>query len=69
MVYKKASYQITIEKINGFGKHPGLYIGKDNRLIKVASFGNEKKAKLFQAWLEHFVFDSTPLPDWSDGDD
>ena len=55
MTYNKKGVVISVDKIEGFGKNPGLWIGWENpnQLIKVASFGNEKKAKAFCKWLEY----------------
>lgn len=52
-----AGIAITVEKIEGFGKNPGLWIGtkEPNQLVKVASFGNEKKAELFVRWLDCLI--------------
>lgn len=57
MTYKKNDVLISIEKVEGFGKNPGLWIGtKDpNMRVKVASFGNEDKAEMFCKWLEYFL--------------
>ena len=55
MRYNKGGVIITVEKIDGFGKNPGLWIGTEdpNELVKVASFGSEDKARLFCKWLEY----------------
>lgn len=59
MVYKKGSAVISVEKVEGFGKNPGLYIGtvndKKNEFYKVASFGSDDKAKTFCKWFEYFM--------------
>lgn len=46
---------ISVEQIDGFGKNPGLWIGtgNPNQMVKVASFGSDKKAKLFCKWLDY----------------
>lgn len=56
-VYKRNDVSISVEQINGFGKNPGLWIGTDNpnQMVKVASFGNEDKAKLFCKWFEYIT--------------
>lgn len=53
--YEKGGCVITVERIDGFGKNPGLWIGTDNSLTKVASFGNEDKAQTFIKWLNYFL--------------
>lgn len=57
MTYNKAGIKIAIEKIDGFGKNPGLWIGTDNpnQMVKVASFGNEDKAAVFCKWFEYMI--------------
>ena len=57
MTYKRNGVIISVEKIDGFGKNPGLWIGSEdpNQLVKVASFGNEDKARLFCKWLEYLT--------------
>lgn len=58
MTYKRGGVYISIEKIDGFGKNPGLWIGTDNpnMQVKVASFGSEDKANTFCKWLD-FIFE------------
>ena len=54
MTYKRGTYAISVEQVDGFGKNPGLWIECNNVAVKVASFGNAEKAELFQnylAWL------------------
>ena len=53
MLYKKADVKIGVDWIDGFGKNPGLWIGTDNpnQMVKVASFGSQEKADLFEKWL------------------
>lgn len=55
MKYKRNDVSISVERIDGFGKNPGLWIGTDNpnQCVKVASFGSEDKAKLFCKWFEY----------------
>ena len=57
MQYKRNDVIISIEKIDGFGKNPGLWIGTENpnMMVKVASFGNEDKAQTFCKWLEYIT--------------
>lgn len=57
MQYEKGNVIISVEKIDGFGKNPGLWIGtKDpNKRVKVASFGSQDKANLFCKWLDYLM--------------
>lgn len=57
MQYKKADVKISIQRIDGFGKNPGLWIGTDNpnQMVKVASFGSQEKADLFEKWLSFML--------------
>ena len=51
----KGKVHIAVEQIDGFGKNPGLWIGRNNITVKVASFGNERKAEAFWKWLVYMV--------------
>lgn len=53
MTFNRGGIVISVEKIDGFGKKPGLYVGTRSCLNKVASFGNDKKAELFCRYLEY----------------
>lgn len=57
MTYNKGGVVISVDKIKGFGKNPALWIGWDDpfHLVKVASFGNEEKAKAFCRWFEYLI--------------
>ena len=58
---------ISIEQIEGFGKNPGLWIGRNNVQIKVASFGSQEKAEAFYNWLSFIVGaigDEQVIVDW-----
>ena len=55
MMYKRGKYGISVEKIEGFGKNPGLWIHRDNVSIKMASFGSEEKAEIFLKYLDWIV--------------
>ena len=57
MIYRYKDVTIAVEQIDGFGKYPGLWLGTDqpNEFVKVASFGNERKAKAFCKWFEYIV--------------
>ena len=46
---------ISIEHIEGFGKNPGLWIGRNNVQVKVASFSSQEKAEAFCKWLSFIV--------------
>lgn len=53
MTFNRGGIVISVDKIDGFGKMPGLYVGTKSCLNKVASFGNDKKAELFCRYLEY----------------
>ena len=55
MTYKRGQVSISIHQLDGFGKNPALWIGTENpnQMVKVASFGNEDKARLFCKWLDY----------------
>ena len=57
MTYKRGQVSISVHQLDGFGKHPALWIGTEepNQMVKVASFGNEDKANLFCKWLEYLI--------------
>jgi len=57
MTYKKNDVLISIEKVEGFVKNPGLWVGTEdpNKMVKMASFGSEDKASMFCKWLEYFL--------------
>ena len=65
MTFNRSGVVISVDKIDGFGKMPGLYVGSKNKLVKVASFGNEMKAELFCKYLE-FVTGITDEPPGED---
>ncbi len=70
MTYSRGDVKISIEKIDGFGKNPGLWIGSGNQLVKVASFGSEDKAQTFCKWLEYLfgLGEEVRLRDGREGD-
>lgn len=72
VAYKRGGATISVEQIDGFGKNPGLWIGTDdpNRMVKVASFGSEEKARLFCNWMDYLigVANNADL-DWEGEDD
>lgn len=57
MTFKRNDILISVEQVEGFGKNPGLWIGTEspNQLVKVASFGNDQKARLFCKWLSYLL--------------
>lgn len=57
MEIKRGDVSISVERIDGFGKNPGLWIGTENpnMRVKVASFGSKDKADLFCKWLKWIV--------------
>lgn len=66
MTLDRGNVIISVEKVDGFGKNPGLWIGtKDpNQLVKVASFGSEYKAKQFEKWLRYIIGFSSEEVKW-----
>ena len=69
MQYKKADVKISVEHIDGFGKNPGLWIGTENpnQMVKVASFGSQDKADLFEKWLGYLLgIDDREVVKWDD---
>lgn len=55
MTLNRNGVVISVDKIDGLGKMPGLYVGSKNNLVKVASFGNEIKAEMFCRYLEYIA--------------
>ena len=56
MEFSKGNKIIAIEMHDLLGgKKPGLYVGEGNQVLKVGTFGNEKKAETFREFLE-FMF-------------
>ena len=53
MTYSKGDVSIKVFQLDGFGIKPSLWIGAGNQTIKVASFTNDDKAKLFCKWLDY----------------
>lgn len=66
MVYKRNGVTISVERVDGFGKNPALWIGTENpnQIVKVASFGSEDKANQFCKWLEYILGDNRKKPCW-----
>ena len=55
MTYSKGHKMISIEMRDFLGgKRPGLYIGEGLKLLKVATFGSEEKARAFEDFLRYF---------------
>lgn len=53
--YSKGSNIISVEFRPLLGKtKPELYVGSENQLLKVGTFGSEDKARVFCKYLEHF---------------
>lgn len=65
MTFNRSGTVISVEKVDGFGKMPGLWVGNNRELLKVASFGNEKRAEKFCKYLE-FVCGITDDPPQED---
>ena len=55
MTFNKSGLVISVDKIDGFGKNYGLYVGNKRELVKVATFGNDKKAEMFCRYLEYIA--------------
>ena len=66
MEFTKGNVMITVEKIPGFGKRPGLWIGtkKPNAMMKMASFGRDEKAEQFCKWLTYWLGVTDKEPSW-----
>jgi hypothetical protein len=62
MIYKRGDFGISVSQVDGFGKRPSLWLHNKNSMLKVASFGNEEKAKLFLAYLDWFVLINAKPP-------
>lgn len=65
MTFNKSGTVISVDKIDGFGKNYGLYVGNESELFKVASFGNDEKAEMFCRYLEYLcgIMDEPPEED------
>lgn len=67
MTFSKGSVVISVKQIDGFGKKPGLWIGKHSETKnwqgKVASFGSEERAQDFCDWLQYMfgLTDKEPM--------
>lgn len=66
MKITRGSAFVSVEKIDGFGKNPGLWIGTKypNQMVEVALFGNEDDAKLFEKWLKYIIGTSSEGVEW-----
>ena len=62
MIYKRGDFGISVSQVDGFGKKPSLWVHDKNCMIKVASFGNEEKAKMFMQYLDWIVFQNADPP-------
>lgn len=62
MTFNRSGTVISVEKVDGFGKMPGLWVGNNREQLKVASFGNEKKAEIFCKYLEFVSGITDDLP-------
>ena len=71
MRYERGNVVISVEKIDGFGKYPGLYVGTNspNMVWKVASFGSDDKAKTFCKCFEYMIGLIKDEPEEVSGDD
>ena len=57
MTLKKGKCVISIERVEGFGKNPGLWVGTERGTTKVASFKDEASAAKFCTYLKYFLSD------------
>lgn len=56
MVYSRGNKFVAIQYLPLTNcKRPELYIGEGNQLLKVASFGSERKAELFEEFLQELM--------------
>lgn len=62
MIYKRGDYGISVQQLDGFGKNPGLWVHDKNKVYKVASFGNSKKAEMFLKYLDWLVLINSKEP-------
>ena len=62
MIYKRGDFGISVSQVDGFGKNPSLWVNNKNMMFKVASFGNEEKAKKFMAYLDWLVLENAEPP-------
>lgn len=70
MRYERGNAVISVEKVDGLGKYPGLYVGTNspNAVWKVASFGSDDKAKTFIKWFEYMIGLTKDAPEGVGGD-
>ena len=62
MIYKRGDFGVSVSQVNGFGKNPSLWVHNKNAMIKVASFGNDEKAKMFREYLEWLILANAEPP-------
>ena len=62
MIYKRGDFGVSVSQVDGFGKNPSLWVHNKNSMIKVASFGNKEKAKMFMECLEWLVLVNADPP-------
>ena len=61
VTFYKGKKVIRVEQIDEFGKRPSLWIGTENEMIKVASFGSVEKSELFCEWMAYIFFNADEL--------
>lgn len=54
-MWARDRYAIAATRFEQLEKRPGLYLIYDNKMLKVASFGSEEKAKIFEEWLGYML--------------
>lgn len=55
MIYYRGDKVIEVSKIEFAGKRPSMFIGRNNKLYKVASFSSDESAKAFCDFLDEFL--------------
>ena len=55
MIYRYNNRVIEVSKVACAGKRPSLFIGQDNKVVKVASFTCDESAKKFCDILDEFL--------------
>ena len=63
MIYKRGDFGISVSQVESFGKNPSLWVHNKNTMIKVASFGNEEKARMFTDYLDWLVLLNAKPPE------
>ena len=51
-IYKRGDFGISVSQFDGSGMSLSLWVLGKNKMIKVANFGSEGKAKMFLDYLD-----------------